>query len=156
MLLMLKTPTEDSVEVCFAFLKQCGAKLAEIAPRALGNVFSRLRNILAEAQLDSRMRYMIETVMAIRRDKFADYPALIDEPGLISEEDQITHALSLKDAPILKICLTFSNWTPILRKMKLPSTRSVNKSLVTPVKVKRNRMMKKVTTKQLQTLNLNK
>ncbi|CAJ0952900.1 unnamed protein product, partial [Mesorhabditis belari] len=54
MLLMLKTPTEDSVEVCIAFLKECGAKLTEIAPRALDNVFSRLRNNFAEAQLDSR------------------------------------------------------------------------------------------------------
>ncbi|CAJ0963642.1 unnamed protein product, partial [Mesorhabditis belari] len=98
MLLMLKTPTEDSVEVCIAFLKECGAKLTEIAPRALDNVFSRLRNILAEAQLDSRIRYMIETAMAIRRDKFADYPALIDALDLISEEDQITHTLSLEDA----------------------------------------------------------
>ncbi|CAJ0922764.1 unnamed protein product, partial [Mesorhabditis belari] len=71
MLLMLKTPTEDSVEGCIAFLEECGAKLTEIAPRALDNVFSRLRNILAEAQLDSRIRYMIETAMAIRRDKFA-------------------------------------------------------------------------------------
>ncbi|CAJ0557993.1 unnamed protein product, partial [Mesorhabditis spiculigera] len=98
MLLMLQKPTEDSVEVCIAFLKECGAKLADIAPRALDSVFARLRNILAEAQLDSRIRYMIETAMAVRRDKFADYPALVDELDLISEEDQITHTLSLEDA----------------------------------------------------------
>ncbi|CAJ0567232.1 unnamed protein product, partial [Mesorhabditis spiculigera] len=83
MLLMLQKPTEDSVEVCIAFLKECGAKLADIAPRALDSVFARLRNILAEAQLDSRIRYMIETAMAVRRDKFA----IIGDAGESSEEE---------------------------------------------------------------------
>lgn len=30
MILMLETPTDDSVEVSIAFLKECGAKLTEV------------------------------------------------------------------------------------------------------------------------------
>lgn len=35
MILMLENPTDDSVEVTVAFLKECGAKLSEISPRGL-------------------------------------------------------------------------------------------------------------------------
>ena len=35
MILMLDNPTDDSVEVTIAFLKECGMKLQEVSPRAL-------------------------------------------------------------------------------------------------------------------------
>ncbi|VDM85178.1 unnamed protein product [Strongylus vulgaris] len=41
---------------------------------------------------------MIEVVMAIRKDKFKAYPAVLEELDLIDEDDQITHTLSLEDA----------------------------------------------------------
>lgn len=73
---MLETPTDDSVEVAIAFLKECGAKLMEIAPRVLNDVFDRLRAILNDAsmpdsKLDKRIQYMIEVAMQIRKEKFA-------------------------------------------------------------------------------------
>ncbi|ULU05990.1 hypothetical protein L3Y34_018121 [Caenorhabditis briggsae] len=76
MILMLEEPTDDSVEVAIAFLKECGAKLMEIAPAALNSVYDRLRAILMETErsenaLDRRIQYMIETAMQIRKDKFA-------------------------------------------------------------------------------------
>ncbi|KHJ89930.1 MIF4G domain protein [Oesophagostomum dentatum] len=73
MILMLETPTDDSVEVSIAFLKECGAKLSEVSPRALDTIFTRLRGILQDgdaSNLDKRVQYMIEVVMAIRKDKF--------------------------------------------------------------------------------------
>uniref|UniRef100_A0A0K0DD65 Lethal protein 858 n=1 Tax=Angiostrongylus cantonensis TaxID=6313 RepID=A0A0K0DD65_ANGCA len=101
MILMMETPTDDSVEVSIAFLKECGAKLLEVSPRALDTVFTRLRGILQDGDsnnLDKRVQYMIEVVMTIRKDQFKAYPAVIDELDLIDEEDQITHTISLEDA----------------------------------------------------------
>ncbi|CAI2333194.1 unnamed protein product [Caenorhabditis sp. 36 PRJEB53466] len=102
MILMLEKPTDDSVEVAIAFLKECGAKLQEIAPAALNSVFDRLRAILMETErsanaLDRRIQLMIETAMQILKDKFAAYPAVIDDLDLIEEEDQIIHTLNLED-----------------------------------------------------------
>ena len=34
-MLMLGNPTEDSVEVTVAFLKECGARLKDVSPRGL-------------------------------------------------------------------------------------------------------------------------
>ncbi|VDM56740.1 unnamed protein product [Angiostrongylus costaricensis] len=101
MILMMETPTDDSVEVSIAFLKECGAKLLEVSPRALDTVFTRLRGILQDGDsnnLDKRVQYMIEVVMTIRKDQFKAYPAVIDDLDLIDEEDQITHTISLEDA----------------------------------------------------------
>ncbi|PAV62982.1 hypothetical protein WR25_03874 [Diploscapter pachys] len=103
LILMLETPTDDSVEVAIAFLKECGAKLMEIAPRVLNDVFDRLRAILNDAsmpdsKLDKRIQYMIEVAMQIRKEKFAAYPAVVDDLDLIEEEDQITHTIGLEDA----------------------------------------------------------
>ncbi|XGW09487.1 hypothetical protein V3C99_011634 [Haemonchus contortus] len=101
MILMMETPTDDSVEVSIAFIKECGAKLLEVSPRALDTIFTRLRAIVQDGDamnLDKRVQYMIEVVLTIRKDKFKAYPAVLDELDLIDEEDQITHTISLEDA----------------------------------------------------------
>uniref|UniRef100_A0A0R3RWN1 Tyrosine-protein kinase n=1 Tax=Elaeophora elaphi TaxID=1147741 RepID=A0A0R3RWN1_9BILA len=97
MILMLENPTDDSVEVTVAFLKECGAKLSEISPRGLNAIFDRLRSILSDSDIDKRIQYMIEVIFHIRKDKFQAYPALIDELDLIEEDDQITHTITLED-----------------------------------------------------------
>ncbi|GMT13164.1 hypothetical protein PFISCL1PPCAC_4461, partial [Pristionchus fissidentatus] len=98
-ILMLDKPTDDSVEVAIAFIKECGMKLQQVAPRALASVFDRLRSILNEAtDLDKRTQYMIESVMAILKDKFQAYPAVVDDLDLIDEEDQVTHMMTLEEA----------------------------------------------------------
>ncbi|KAG1674071.1 Pre-mRNA-splicing factor CWC22 [Nymphon striatum] len=85
--LLLETPTEDSVEVAVSFLKECGARLAE-----------RLRNVLHESELEKRVQYMIEVVHAVRKDHFADYPAIPENLDLVEEEDQFTHMITLDEA----------------------------------------------------------
>ncbi|CAI5443810.1 unnamed protein product [Caenorhabditis angaria] len=104
-ILMLEEPTDDSVEVAIAFLKECGAKLLEVAPAALNSVFDRLRVILMESnaedpemKIDVRIRYMIEVAMQIRKEGFKAYPAVLEDLDLIDEEDQITHTLNLEEA----------------------------------------------------------
>ncbi|CAG9530643.1 unnamed protein product [Cercopithifilaria johnstoni] len=97
MILMLENPTDDSVEVTVAFLKECGAKLSEISPRGLNAIFDRLRSILSDSDIDKRIQYMIEVIFHIRKDKFQAYPAVVDELDLIEEDDQITHTITLED-----------------------------------------------------------
>ncbi|KAG1714941.1 Pre-mRNA-splicing factor CWC22 [Nymphon striatum] len=96
--LLLETPTEDSVEVAVSFLKECGARLAEVSPKGINAIFERLRNVLHESELEKRVQYMIEVVHAVRKDHFADYPAIPENLDLVEEEDQFTHMITLDEA----------------------------------------------------------
>ncbi|XP_072754917.1 pre-mRNA-splicing factor CWC22 homolog [Anoplolepis gracilipes] len=95
--LLLETPTDDSVEVAIAFLKECGMKLTEVSRRGVEAIFEMLRNILHEGQLDKRVQYMIEVMFQIRKDGFKDHEAVPQELDLVEEEDQITHLIRLDD-----------------------------------------------------------
>jgi len=95
--LLLQNPTDDSVEVAVAFLKEVGQKLSEVSPRGLNAVFERLRSILNESSVDKRVQYMIEVMFAIRKDGFKDHQAVLAELDLVEEDDQITHLLRLDD-----------------------------------------------------------
>ena len=68
--LLLEEATDDSVEVAVGFLKECGQKLTELAPRALQGVFDSLRLILHDGKIDIRVQYMIEVLSAVRKAKF--------------------------------------------------------------------------------------
>ncbi|KAI8427407.1 hypothetical protein MSG28_001957 [Choristoneura fumiferana] len=96
--LLVETPTDDSVEVAIAFLKECGQKLTEVSSKGVNAIFEMLRNILHEGQLDKRVQYMIEVMFQVWKDGFKDHPALIDELELVPEEEQFTHLLMLDDA----------------------------------------------------------
>uniref|UniRef100_A0A1I7Z732 MI domain-containing protein n=1 Tax=Steinernema glaseri TaxID=37863 RepID=A0A1I7Z732_9BILA len=64
----------------------------------LDSVFDRLRTILNEADIDTRVKYVIETIFHIRKDKFRAYPARKEELDLIDEEDQVAHVVNLEDS----------------------------------------------------------
>ncbi|KAL0894402.1 hypothetical protein ABMA27_013018 [Loxostege sticticalis] len=96
--LLVESPTDDSVEVAIAFLKECGQKLTEVSSKGVNAIFEMLRNILHEGQLDKRVQYMIEVMFQVWKDGFKDHPALIEELELVPEEDQFTHLLMLDDA----------------------------------------------------------
>lgn len=95
--LLLERPTDDSVEIAVGFMREVGAYLAEVSPKANNGVFERLRSILHEASIDKRVQYMIEVLFQIRKEKFKDHPVVQEELDLVEEEDQITHYLSLDD-----------------------------------------------------------
>ncbi|XP_070770354.1 pre-mRNA-splicing factor CWC22 homolog [Enoplosus armatus] len=95
--LLLERPTDDSVEVSIAFLKECGLKLTEVSPRGINAIFERLRNVLHESAIDKRVQYMIEVMFAIRKDGFKDHPVIPEGLDLVDEEDQFTHMLPLDD-----------------------------------------------------------
>ncbi|KAL3855231.1 hypothetical protein ACJMK2_014451 [Sinanodonta woodiana] len=96
--LLLETPTDDSVEVAIGFLKESGQKLTEISQRSINAIFERLRNVLHEGTIDTRVQYMIEVMFAIRKDGFKDHPAVMEELDLVEEADQFTHMMTLEDA----------------------------------------------------------
>ncbi|XP_045761053.1 pre-mRNA-splicing factor CWC22 homolog isoform X2 [Maniola jurtina] len=96
--LLVETPTDDSVEVAIAFLKECGQKLTEVSSKGVNAIFEMLRNILHEGQLDKRVQYMIEVMFQVWKDGFKDHPAVLEELELVQEEEQFTHLLMLDDA----------------------------------------------------------
>lgn len=109
--LLVETPTDDSVEVAIAFLKECGQKLTEVSSKGVNAIFEMLRNILHEGQLDKRVQYMIEVMFQVWKDGFKDHPALIEELELVPEEEQFTHLMMLDEATdpqdiLSKYCLT--------------------------------------------------
>lgn len=95
--LLVETPTDDSVEVAIAFLKECGMKLTEVSRKGIEAIFEMLRNILHEGQLDKRVQYMIEVMFQIRKDGFKDHEAVPEELDLVEEENQFTHLITLDE-----------------------------------------------------------
>ncbi|CAG8782924.1 13729_t:CDS:2, partial [Gigaspora margarita] len=97
LVLLLESPTSDSVEVAVGFIRECGAHLAEVSPKANNDVFDRFRAILHEANVEKRVQYMIEVLFQVRKDKYKDNPPIAPDLDLVKEDDQITHHLSLDD-----------------------------------------------------------
>jgi hypothetical protein len=65
--------------------------------QGLHAIFERFRGVLHEGEIDKRVQYMIEGLFAVRKNNFADFPALESELDLVDADDQITHELSLDD-----------------------------------------------------------
>lgn len=97
LMLLLNKPTDDSVEIAVGLVKEVGAHLEEMAPRANNAVFEQFRTILHEANIDKRIQYMIEVLFQVRKDKYKDNPIMKQELDLVEEEDQITHRTELDD-----------------------------------------------------------
>ena len=97
--LLLEAPTADSVELAVGLARECGARLADAAPRAEALVFDRFRAVLADGAVDRRAQFIIEALFRVRRDGYTAHPALPPGLDLVDDDDQITHAASLDDAP---------------------------------------------------------
>ena len=97
LVLLLEHPTDDSVELAVAFMREVGAFLSEEAPKACNSVFDRFRSVLYEGEISVRVQYMVEVLAQTRKDKFQDNPRIPEQLDLVEEEDQITHQVSLDD-----------------------------------------------------------
>ena len=97
LLLLLHRPTDDSVEIAVALLKEVGQFLEEFNQAISMAVFDQLRNILHDSEVEKRTQYQIEVLFQIRKDKFRDNPSIQPELDLVEEEDQITHRIGLDD-----------------------------------------------------------
>ncbi|KAL7752884.1 pre-mRNA-splicing factor cwc22 [Sorochytrium milnesiophthora] len=100
LIILLEKPTDDSVEVAVGMMKECGAYLTEVQPRAVNAVFEIFRRVLHEGALDLRTQYMIEVLFQVRKDKFKDNPAVPEELDLVDEDDMVTHKLKLDDTDL--------------------------------------------------------
>lgn len=96
--LLVEMPTDDSVEVAIAFLKECGMKLQEVSSKGINAIFEMLKNILHEGKLDKRVQYMIEVVFQVRKDGFKDHVSIAEALELVEEDEQFTHLLMLDEA----------------------------------------------------------
>ncbi|XP_039280314.1 pre-mRNA-splicing factor CWC22 homolog isoform X2 [Nilaparvata lugens] len=96
--LLVETPTEDSVEVAIAFLKECGSKLLEVSNKGMRSIFEMLRNILHEGKLSKKVQYMIEVMFQVWKDEFKDHKPVIEELDLVEEMEQFTHLITLDEA----------------------------------------------------------
>lgn len=96
--LLVETPTDDSVEVAIAFLKECGQKLTEVTGKGVHAIFEMLKNILHEGKLEKRVQYMIEVIFQIRKDGFKDHVPVVEQLELVDENDQYTHLMLLEEA----------------------------------------------------------
>lgn len=90
-------PSDGSVELAVVTLRECSVLLAEKSPKALEDVFQRLRELFHDGDLSPRAQVMIENLMLLRRKKFANAAALDPNLDLLEDEDIITHFASLED-----------------------------------------------------------
>uniref|UniRef100_A0A1B0BJ65 MI domain-containing protein n=1 Tax=Glossina palpalis gambiensis TaxID=67801 RepID=A0A1B0BJ65_9MUSC len=91
--LPVEMPTDDSVEVAIAFLKECGVELTEVSSKGAGTIFEMLKNILQIRQT---------LVFRVRKDGFKDHQSVIESLELVEENDQFTHLLTLDEATDLE------------------------------------------------------
>lgn len=59
--------------------------LQEVSPRGLRAVFERFRGILHDGAIDKRVQYTIESLFAVRKSGFADYPAVPESLDLVEK-----------------------------------------------------------------------
>ncbi|KAI9275242.1 MIF4G-domain-containing protein [Helicostylum pulchrum] len=95
--LLLERPTDDSVEIAVGLMREVGALLANVSPRANNAIYERFRAVLHEGEIDKRIQYMIEVLFQVRKDKYKDNQPVMEELDLVEEDDQITHNISLDD-----------------------------------------------------------
>lgn len=97
LVLLLEKPTDDSVEVAVAFMREVGAFLSEESLKANNSIYDRFRAVLYEGSISKRVQYMIEVLSQVRREKYKDNPRIPEMLDLVEEEDQVTHQVGLDD-----------------------------------------------------------
>ena len=56
LIILIENPTNDSIEVAVAILKESGMKLIAVSAKICESVFETFKNILHEGKLDKRVR----------------------------------------------------------------------------------------------------
>ncbi|WZZ62774.1 pre-mRNA-splicing factor CWC22 homolog [Brassica napus] len=95
--MLLRKPTEDTLEVAVVFVRECGALLLDLSPRRFDVIFDVFRRVVQEGDLEFRSRCLIESLVALRRSNFEGYPAVRDELDLVDSDEKVMHVISLYD-----------------------------------------------------------
>ena len=101
-LLLDGDPTDDSVEIAVQLLTVTGYALLEVSSAGVRAVLERLRALLHEGNLNKRVEYKMEKLLALRKTGFRDYPPVPESLDLVESDDQITFEISLDDEDIKK------------------------------------------------------
>jgi len=94
---LIEKPTPSSIEIAIAFIKECGAKLDQLNPVYLFEIFKTLRNLSLENEFDTRTHDMIDLIHVIKKEKFHKFPSVKPELDLLDEGERITHKIELND-----------------------------------------------------------
>jgi pre-mRNA-splicing factor CWC22 len=97
---LINKPTEASIEIVTDFLAECGAKLEELNPSYLFEVFKTLRDLSLENEFDTRTNELIDLLHMKRKDEFRANPPIKRELDLVQEEDRgpdFTHEIELSE-----------------------------------------------------------
>lgn len=94
---LMDKPTPSSIEIVTEFLGACGAKLSELNPTYLFEVFKSLRDLSLDNELDSRTHELIDLVHLKRKDKFRNNQPIKKELDLVDEDDRVTHKIELTE-----------------------------------------------------------
>jgi len=90
--LLLNNPTDDSVEVGKEFMLHVGAKLTELNKKLVESIRRKFLDIVQKGEnIDVRVQYAIETLLAQFKKQFIDHPAIPEELNLIDDDDLIIH-----------------------------------------------------------------
>ncbi|KAL9061587.1 MAG: hypothetical protein Q9162_000119 [Coniocarpon cinnabarinum] len=88
--MLLEKPTDDSVEIAVNLMRELGQHLEESNMPIANLLYDRLRQILQESDLEKRTLYAIEVLFQIRRDRYANNPAIPEGLDIVPDEDKVT------------------------------------------------------------------
>lgn len=92
---LIDKPTQSSIEIVIAFIKECGAKLNQLNSPYLFETFKELRNLSLENDFSTRTHELIDLIHVVRKEKFRDFPPIKKELDLVDENDKFTHTIEL-------------------------------------------------------------
>ncbi|KAJ1614926.1 NIC+MI domains containing protein [Cryptosporidium canis] len=99
-LFLIEKFTDDSIEVCISFIRECGEFLLENSPQGLNTIMNQLRKILQEGKLKKRTNFLIEHILKERRNGFKNHKENDKIYDLLDPDEQITHFVDILDEEI--------------------------------------------------------
>ncbi|KAJ1612374.1 NIC+MI domains containing protein [Cryptosporidium canis] len=99
-LFLIEKLTDDSIEVCISFIRECGEFLLENSPQGLNTIMNQLRKILQEGKLKKRTNFLIEHILKERRTGFKNHKENDKIYDLLNTDEQITHFVDILDEEI--------------------------------------------------------
>ncbi|KAK1868042.1 hypothetical protein I4F81_010538 [Pyropia yezoensis] len=81
--------------VAVAVATDAGALLLDVAPRPFGDALARLRALLHDGRLNQRVAYLVEALLAARRDGFASHPPLAPHLDIVPDAEKVVHGVEL-------------------------------------------------------------
>jgi pre-mRNA-splicing factor CWC22 len=99
-LFFLMETGDDSISLACTFLQECGQVMTRVCPNGIYAMFEKLKHLLHEGQCSRKAQYSIEKLFNVRKNNWTEYPGVIPELDMISEEDQIVHNFDLDNEDI--------------------------------------------------------